>query len=108
MVIPISPEELARRMRANPTELCLLDVRELDEREAARIEPSLHIPMGEVPARVQELPRDRTIVVYCHSGTRSAMVAGYLEGQGFEEIANLTGGIDAWSRKVDPSVPRYT
>lgn len=94
-------------MKHHPSEFCLLDVRELDEREAARIEPSLHIPMGEVPARVGELPHDRRIVVYCHSGTRSAMIAGYLEGQGFEGIANLSGGIDAWSRKVDPSVPRY-
>lgn len=94
-------------MRAADSRVVLLDVRELDEREAARIEPSLHIPMGEIAHRVAEIPRDRELVVYCHSGTRSMMVAGYLEGQGFHSVGNLTGGIDAWSRKVDPAVPRY-
>lgn len=107
MVHTIAPEDLAPRLRAHDPTFVLLDVRELDERETARIEPSLHIPMNEVPARVTEIPRDREVVVYCHSGARSMMVAGYLEGQGFAHVANLTGGIDAWSRKVDPSVPRY-
>lgn len=107
MVTPIGPEDLARRMRDPDHPILLLDVREADERETARIEPSLHIPMNEVPRRVGEIPKDRPVVVYCHSGTRSLMVAGYLEGQGYSGVANLTGGIDGWSRKVDPSVPRY-
>jgi rhodanese-related sulfurtransferase len=107
MVTPVAPEELAERLRAPNSRVVLLDVREPDEREAARIEPSLHIPMYDVPRRVKEIPADREVVVYCHSGSRSMMVAGYLEGQGFVGVGNLTGGIDAWSRKVDPSVPRY-
>lgn len=107
MVAPVAPEDLARRLHSADSRVVLLDVREPDERAAAHIEPSLHIPMGQVPARVAEIPRDREVVVYCHSGTRSMMVAGYLEGQGFHAVGNLTGGIDAWSRKVDPSVPRY-
>lgn len=107
MVVPVAPEELARRMHAPNSRVVLLDVREPDERAEARIEPSIHIPMNEVPQRVGELPTDRELVVYCHSGTRSLMVAGYLEGQGFHPVGNLTGGIDAWSRKVDPTVPRY-
>jgi rhodanese-related sulfurtransferase len=107
MVTPITPEKLAERLKAGSPSVTLLDVRELDEREAARIEPSLHIPMNEVPARKAEIPRDRPLVVYCHSGTRSMMVAGYLEGQGFTGVSNLTGGIDAWSLRVDPTVPRY-
>lgn len=107
MVVPIAPEELARRMHAADGRLVLLDVREPDERETARIEPSIHIPMNEVPRRLAEIPRDRELVVYCHSGTRSMMVAGYLEGQGIRPVGNLTGGIDAWSRKIDPTVPRY-
>lgn len=107
MVTAIAPKDLAERMRDASGRIVLLDVRELDERETARIEPSMHIPMNEVPRRVGEIPKDREVVVYCHSGTRSMMVAGYLEGQGFAGVRNLTGGIDAWSRTIDPSVPRY-
>jgi rhodanese-related sulfurtransferase len=107
MVEQIGPQELHALMRDAPHDLCILDVRESDERAFARIEPSLHIPMGELPRRMGELPQDRRIVVYCHSGNRSSMVAGFLEMEGFARVANLTGGIDGWSRRVDPSVPRY-
>ena len=107
MVASVSPVQLADRLRSSPAAVVLLDVREPEERAFARIEPSMHIPIYEIAGRVEEIPRDREVVVYCHSGSRSAMVAGYLESQGFERVANLTGGIDAWSRRVDPSVPRY-
>ena len=101
------PAEVARRLGQQPASIVLLDVREPYERELAVIEPSIHIPMQEVPERLAEVPRDRTVVVYCHSGVRSSMVAGYLEQQGFRSVVNLGGGIDAWSRRVDPKVPRY-
>jgi sulfur-carrier protein adenylyltransferase/sulfurtransferase len=107
MVEEWDAEELAHRLKSGGAPIVLLDVREPFERELAVIEPSVHIPMGEVPERVDELPRDRPIVVYCHGGGRSAMIAGFLEGQGFTHVANLTGGIDAWSVLVDPKVPRY-
>ena len=107
MVVERAPKEVAERLRHAPLSVVLLDVREPFERETAVIEPSIHIPMNDVPDRVSELPRDREIVVYCHSGTRSAMVAGFLEGQGFTSVANLHGGIDAWSVQVDPKVARY-
>lgn len=107
MVEELSPGEVADRLRSRPDSLFLLDVREPDEREIARIAPSAHVPMAEVPRRVRQLPRDRTIVVYCHHGSRSAMVAGYLEAVGFDRVANLSGGIDAWSAEVDPAVARY-
>jgi rhodanese-related sulfurtransferase len=107
MVGSVSPERLAETLRTAAEPPLLLDVRENDERAAARIEPSVHIPMNEIPGRLEELPRDRPIVVYCHHGQRSAMVAGYLERAGFSRVSNLTGGIDAWSLRVDPSVPRY-
>ena len=107
MVDELAPPEVARRLKAAHEVPLLLDVREDDERSTARIDPSVHIRMSEVPARLGELPRDRPIVVYCHHGTRSAMVAGYLEAMGFEHIANLTGGIDAWSLEVDARVARY-
>ncbi|MEM0128991.1 MAG: rhodanese-like domain-containing protein [Thermoplasmata archaeon] len=108
MVRPVAPAEIAERLRSDPDSLLLLDVREVDEREIAAIEPSLHIPMGEVMERLADLPKDREIVVYCHMGGRSQMIAAFLEGEGFERVANLTGGIDAWSCEVDPSVPRYS
>jgi rhodanese-related sulfurtransferase len=107
MVEELRPEEVAERLKAPTRRVFLLDVREADERELAFIDPSTHIPMREVPQRLEEIPKDREIVVYCHGGTRSAMIAGFLEGHGYERVANLEGGIDAWSRRVDPNVPRY-
>ena len=83
-------------------------MREPFERELAAIHPSVHIPMGEIPSKAGELPRDRELIVYCHVGTRSMMVAGFLESLGFTKVANLAGGIDAWSIQVDRSIPRYS
>jgi len=108
MVTEIDAPTVARRMKEAPDSLVLLDVREPYERQMACISPSLHIPMGEVPDRLSEIPKDRDVVVYCHSGARSMMVAGFLEQSGFESVANLSGGIDAWSVEVDLKVPRYS
>jgi len=107
MVDELEPREVARTLREQPSSIVLVDVREPFEREFAVIEPSVPIPMHEVPGRLDELPRDRTVVVYCHTGARSALVAGYLEHHGFPKVVNLSGGIDRWSREVDPEVPRY-
>lgn len=108
MVARTTPEEVARRLEKDPASLLLLDVREDEERATAAILPSVHIPLAEVPERLAEIPRDREIVVYCHHGGRSEMIAGYLEGEGYLFVKNLTGGIDAWSAHVDPKIPRYT
>lgn len=107
MIGALRPEELAERLRRSPGSLLLLDVREADERAIASIEPSLFIPMGEIEARMAEIPRDRPIVVFCHSGARSMMVGAFLSQNGYTDVSNLSGGIDAWSRLVDPAVPRY-
>ncbi len=107
MVDDLAPREVARRLREEPATITLLDVREEFEREMATIEPSQHIPMQEVPDRLAEIPRDRTVVVFCHTGVRSLMVASFLEHQGLAGVSNLRGGIHAWSLDVDPSVPRY-
>ena len=107
MVEDVSAADLAERLRTEPGHILLLDVREPWERALAAIEPSVHIPMNEIAARADELPKDRPIVVYCHGGTRSAMVAGFLEHRGFSSVENLEGGIEAWSVHVDPKVPRY-
>jgi len=107
MVDDLFPSDVAKRLRSESGKLLLLDVREPWERDLAVIEPSVHIPMNDIAERASELPKDREIVVYCHGGTRSAMVAAYLEHQGFASVANLSGGIEAWSVDVDPKVPRY-
>jgi rhodanese-related sulfurtransferase len=108
MVDEITVTELSQELRAPSRPLLVLDVRENSEREVGHIEPSLHIPMGQVSRRVGEIPKDRRIVVYCHHGGRSAMVAAYLDSAGYKDVANLTGGIDAWSSEIDPQVPRYS
>lgn len=107
MVLEIEPAEVARKLKTVPESVVLLDVREPYEREAAAIQPSIHIPMDDIPERAGEIPTDREVIVYCHSGSRSMLVVGFLRGRGFTSVANLAGGIDAWSRKVDPAVPRY-
>ncbi len=102
----ITVEELKNK-RANGDQFVLLDVREPWERTTAAIEPSEHIPMGEIPAHLQELDPDAHIVVYCHHGVRSMNVTAWLRQQGFENVQSLRGGIDRWSREIDPKVPIY-
>jgi rhodanese-related sulfurtransferase len=86
----------------------LLDVREPWEFQTASLPESLLMPMGDVTSRAHaELDPDAHIVVMCHHGQRSLSVAMWLRGQGFERAQSLAGGIDAWSRVIDPSVPRY-
>ena len=78
-----------------------------EERAINRLDNSEFVPMAEIPGRLAELDRSRTLVVYCHTGVRSAQVVRYLRQNGFERATNLRGGIDAWSREVDPTVVRY-
>lgn len=93
----------------SPTEVLLVDCREPSENEYCRIEGSLLIPMNETPNRVNELEphRENKIVVYCHHGGRSLHVAQWLRIQGFDQVQNMTGGIEAWSQAIDPKIPRY-
>jgi rhodanese-related sulfurtransferase len=103
----ISPEEV-QVMRASGEEFTLLDVREPWERDVAKIEESQHIPMGDVARRFnQELDPEERIVVYCHHGVRSMNVTAWLRQQGFENVQSMRGGIDRWSKVVDPKVPLY-
>lgn len=95
--------------------LAVLDVREDHERDHAAIPlpptaRNLHIPMGEVASRYEEiaaLASNRPLVVYCHHGIRSMVAATWLSRRGIGAVHNLDGGIDAWSRRVDRGVPRY-
>ncbi len=85
----------------------VIDVREPWELELARIDGATHLPMGEIPARIQEIDPAHPTVVICHHGVRSLQVVAYLQRMGFDNLHNLSGGIDAWSRTVDRSVPVY-
>ena len=85
----------------------LLDVREAWEWQLARIEGSQHLPMGEIPARIDDLDKSHPTVVICHHGVRSLQVVAFLARLGFANLHNLQGGIDAWARNVDPAVPVY-
>jgi adenylyltransferase/sulfurtransferase len=85
----------------------MLDVRDPHEWEISDIPSAMHIPKSQVKARLAEVPRDREVVVQCKTGARSRDVILMLQDQGFTNLVNLKGGINAWAREVDPSLPRY-
>lgn len=99
--LEIRPDELRQRLAEAGDPLLLLDVRRAEERLIGRIDPSLHIPMDDVPARLHELGEiDEPIVVYCHLGRRSLHVALFLRQQGFTDVRSLAGGMDLWERSA--------
>jgi rhodanese-related sulfurtransferase len=106
MSVPeISPSDfVARRERGD--DMILLDVREDWELAIAKVPGIVHIPMGEVPSRLGELDPSKEIVVLCRSGRRSLDVAQFLQQRGYRSF-NLAGGILAWGRELDPSLPAY-
>lgn len=106
MDFEITPEEV-NALRSGGQDFVLLDVREPHEIATASLPGTLNIPMGEITTRIQELDPEQHIVVVCHHGIRSANVAAWLQRQGFERVQSMRGGIDRWSREVDPSVPVY-
>jgi rhodanese-related sulfurtransferase len=101
----ITPIELKKRIDNN-NNFVLLDVRETHEVAFAQINPHTNIPTGSIPVRHQELDKNTPIIVMCHGGVRSTQVCRYLEPLGYD-VTNLEGGIDAWSQRVDPNLPRY-
>jgi rhodanese-related sulfurtransferase len=106
VVREVSPADFVATLAGRPGTL-LVDVREAWELEVARLPDALHIPMAELPQRLAELDRGRDVVVMCRSGGRSLSAARYLEAQGYPSVANLTGGILAWRRDVDPALATY-
>jgi len=103
----ITAQELVQRLQ-QPNPPLLLDVREQWEFETAHIDNSLLMPMGDVPSRVHaEVDPDEPAVVVCHHGARSLNVTMWMRAQGFEQVQSLAGGIDGWSRSIDPAIPRY-
>jgi len=99
--------DVHRAARAVADGATLLDVREPEELAYCRVEGCLAIPMGQVPHRLADIPRDRELYVLCHHGMRSGRVTEFLRQQGFPKAINVTGGIHAWSLHVDPEIPRY-
>ena len=107
MDLEITIEQLRDQLASGRAPL-LLDVREPWEFALAQIPGSTLIPMNEIAALAfNELDEEQPIAVLCHHGARSLSVANWLRGQGFEHAQSVAGGIDAWSRQVDPSIPRY-
>jgi len=112
-ITQVRPADLDAWIQSQPagSQPVVLDVREPWELQTASVRPEgftlVTIPMNQIPARVDELDREQPIAVLCHHGARSQRVATFLAGNGFERLANIAGGIDAWSGERDPAVPRY-
>ena len=113
MIEQIRPSQLAQwlqsvRVHGKPV---VLDVREPHELQMAHIQADgfqlLTIPMGVIPPRLNELNPTQPIACLCHHGARSMQVAYFLESRGFDHVANIAGGINAWSAELDPTIPRY-
>lgn len=102
----ITPGQFEARRRAGE-DLLLVDVREPEEFEIARVEGARLLPMSRFNEWAPALDPERETVFICHHGIRSAQLCALLSRQGFDRIYNLTGGIDRWSKEVDPTVPRY-
>ncbi|AMR28547.1 rhodanese [Hymenobacter psoromatis] len=107
MLPDLTPAALHARLVAGEN-IQLVDVREEMEFDYCRIAGSVLIPLGEVPRRASEIRAEGPVVLICHHGVRSAQTLGYLQHRlGRENLLNLRGGIDAWSREVDSTVPVY-
>lgn len=104
--IQMSPLEVKEKLNRREN-VFLLDVREPQEHAIARIEGAELIPLGELPARYNELDMEDEIIIFCHHGVRSLQAAFFLMQKGFKNVKNLVGGIDAWSIQADPKTPRY-
>jgi adenylyltransferase/sulfurtransferase len=102
----VNPREVSKWLDEG-RDFTLLDVRTPVEVAICRLPGSIFVPLQELPERLSELAPDRRIVVYCHHGIRSAQAVAFLRGKGFQKASNLAGGIEAWRREVDSSVPRY-
>ncbi len=108
MIPQIHPSDVKAKLDAGEP-VVLLDVRQPNEYEYCHLEPSEHIPLHELPSRWEELdvPAGALVVVYCHHGVRSLSGAAILMQAGIKNVASMSGGIEAWSLLIDPTVRRY-
>jgi rhodanese-related sulfurtransferase len=93
--------------RKSEKDLLFLDVREPIEVQTAHLKPDIHLSMQTIGEQWTNIPSDKPIIVYCHHGMRSLQVTNFLRSKGFGQAQSMSGGIDAWSREIDPSVPTY-
>ncbi len=107
----VMPAEVAKWHQLPADERpCLLDCREPEEIDICRIEGSVVVRMGEIPAaveRLQTLAEDQGMVIYCHHGMRSLHAASFLRERGIEKVFSMAGGIELWARQIDPEMARY-
>ncbi len=99
-------QDLSEQIEAGTAPI-IIDVREPFEYQRARIKGAVLKPLGEIYQWARELDKDQAYVVMCHTGSRSYQASFMLERMGFKQVANLIGGIDDWTLRIDPSVPRY-
>lgn len=104
--IDFTPLEFVQEMEKR-TDLMMLDVREYEEIQICHLKDAMHVPMGQIPSKLDELPKNKDLIVFCHMGVRSRSVTNYLRRNGFSRAFNLKGGIDRWSVEVDSKVQRY-
>jgi len=95
------------KLLKNGSSPTIIDVREEFELEISKIDGAVHIPMNQVPKRLEELNPDNEYVVMCRTGVRSSQICEFLSNQNFRSVANLTGGINEWAKKIDSSLPIY-
>jgi rhodanese-related sulfurtransferase len=107
MIRQMSVHELKAKLNQGANDFVLIDVREPWELSICTIPGAVSIPMRAIPARYPQLPKDRELVLMCHHGVRSQQVAHFLERQGFTRLYNVAGGIAAWAREIDPTMPTY-
>lgn len=107
--LELSVEETRDLLAARPDDTVLVDVREPFEGELARIAGAEPIPMRQIPEHVPSptLPKEKHLLIHCHHGGRSLRVTEYLRAMGYPRVSNVAGGIQAWSQRIDPSVPTY-
>jgi adenylyltransferase/sulfurtransferase len=105
--LEVSVAEAKRLCDTAPERTLIIDVREPHELAICRLSHAEHIPIREIPERASTLPRDKHLLILCHSGGRSRRVTDFLRAQGLTSVSNIAGGIDAWAREIAPDMPRY-
>ncbi|MEO7412467.1 MAG: molybdopterin-synthase adenylyltransferase MoeB [Opitutaceae bacterium] len=105
--IEVSVQQAKRLLDSGGGHASVIDVREAYELEICAIQPSDHIPMRQIPEQLDTLPKDKHLLILCHSGARSMRVTEFLRARGFKAVSNIGGGIDAWAQEIDSSLRRY-
>ena len=105
--LEVSVAEANRLRQSAPERTLIIDVREPFELAICQVEGAEHIPMRQIPEQVDALPRDKHLLILCHSGGRSYRVTEFLRARGFSAVSNVAGGIDAWAEEIEPGLARY-